>query len=101
MNWPVDIPDLNGSYSGELTSSYQGENRTKDCIIKIKQNASSIHISTYYANKGANVQNSMSYRVAEEVVKEKNGNFTLCCLFTNGMRGRSFFIDSRSKISKK
>ncbi|MCB9352085.1 MAG: hypothetical protein H6573_32020 [Lewinellaceae bacterium] len=86
MNWLVNIPDLNGRYSGELISSYQGEDGKpvmKDCVMEIKQNASSIHICTYYADKGTNVQNSMSYSVAEEVVKEKNGSFTLYYLFTN------------------
>lgn len=86
MNWLVDVPDLNGRYKGELVSSYvgtDGQQVRKECVIEINQNASAIHVYSYYADKGSTVQTSMAYSISEEIVKEKNGSYTLYYLFTN------------------
>ncbi len=86
MKWLIDIPNLNGRYSGELISSYIGADNQpvkKDCVIEIKQNASGIHVSTYYADKGSEVQTSTADSIAEEIIKEKNGSFTLHYIFAN------------------
>ncbi len=86
MKWLIDIPNLNGRYTGELTSSYIGADNQpvkKDCVIEIKQNASGIHVSTYYADKGSMVQTSKAGSFAEEIVKEKNGSFSLHYIFDN------------------
>ena len=86
MKWLVDVPDLNGRYKGESLSSYvgaDGQQIMKECVVEINQNASAIHVYSYYADKGTTVQTSMAHSVAEEIVKEKNGSFTLYYLFTN------------------
>ena len=86
FRWLIDIPNFNGRYKGELVSSFIGEDGQpvrKDCVLEIKQNASSIHVCSYYADKDSDVQTSMAYSVSEELVKEKNGSFTLFYLFTN------------------
>ena len=87
FKWLIDIPNLNGRYTGELVSSFidptTGSPMVKDCAIEIKQSASSIHIFTYYGDKGTNIQTSRSYSVSEELVEEKNGLFQLFYIFTN------------------
>ncbi|MEZ4966042.1 MAG: hypothetical protein R2791_12445 [Saprospiraceae bacterium] len=86
MNWLVDVPDLNGRYKGELVSSYvgtDGQQVKKECVLEITQNASAIHVYAYHADKGSTVQTSMAYSITEEIVKEKNGSFTLYYLYAN------------------
>ena len=86
MKWLIDIPNLNGRYKGELVSSFVdgvGQQIRKECVLEINQNASSIHVYAYYADKGTEVQTSMAYSITEEIVKEKNGVFTLYYLFCN------------------
>lgn len=86
FKWLVDLPNLNGRYEGELVSSFKDQNGnavTKDCVIEIKQNASSISVFSYYADKGVPKQTSMARSVSEQLVKEPNGNFILHYIFTN------------------
>lgn len=85
FKWLVDIPNLNGRYYGVLVSSYNvnGVPVEKDCAIEIKQTASSIHVFSYYGDKGANTQSSMAFSVSEQIVKEKNEFFKLYYIFTN------------------
>ena len=86
MRWLIDIPNLNGRYVGELTSSFtgpDGQQVKKDCVIEIKQDASGIHVSTYYADKGTKVQTSKAGSIAEEIIKEKKGIFSLLYIFSN------------------
>jgi hypothetical protein len=86
FKWLIDIPNLNGRYKGELISSYldaNGKPVIKDCVIEIKQTGSSIHVFSYYGDKGTNTQSSRAYSVSEELVQEKNGLFQLFYIFTN------------------
>lgn len=86
FKWLIDIPNLNGRYKGELISSFldaNGKPVVKDCVIEIKQTGSSIHVFSYYGDKGANTQSSRAYSVSEELVQEKNGLFQLFYIFTN------------------
>lgn len=86
FKWLIDIPDLNGRYVGELISSYldpSGNPTIKDCAFEIKQSASSIHIFSYYGDKGSNTQTSRAYSVSEELVQEKDGLFQLYYIYTN------------------
>jgi len=86
FKWLIDVPNLNGRYNGTLTSSFKDANGNpveKDCVLEIKQNASSIHIFSYYGDKGANSQSSRAFSVSEEIVEEKNGLFQLYYIFTN------------------
>lgn len=86
FKWLIDIPNLNGRYKGELISSYLDANGNpviKDCVIEIKQTGSSIHVFSYYGDKGINKQSSRAYSVSEELVQEKNGLFQLFYIFTN------------------
>lgn len=86
FKWLIDIPNLNGRYKGLLISSFKDANGNpveKDCVLEIKQNASSIHIFSYYGDKGSNNQSSRAFSVSEELVQEKNGLFQLYYIFTN------------------
>jgi len=86
FKWLIDVPNLNGRYKGELISSFHDANGNpvvKDCVIEIKQTGSSIHVFSYYGDKGTNTQSSRAYSVSEELVQEKNGLFQLFYIFTN------------------
>lgn len=86
FKWLIDIPNLNGRYKGELISSFldsNGKPVIKDCVIEIKQTGSSIHVFSYFGDKGTSTQSSRSYSVSEELVQEKNGLFQLFYIFTN------------------
>lgn len=86
FKWLIDIPNLNGRYKGELISSFVGTDGKpiiKDCVLEIKQSASSIHIFSYFGDKGTNIQSSRAYSVSEEIIQEKNGLFQIFYIFTN------------------
>ena len=86
FKWLIDIPNLNGRYKGELISSFTnipGQPIAKDCILEIKQTATSLHIFSYYGDKGTNIQSSRAYSVSEEIIKEPNGLFKIFYIFTN------------------
>ena len=86
FKWLIDIPNLNGRYKGELISSFStvdGNHVIKDCVLEIKQSASSIHIFSYFGDKGINNQSSRAYSVSEEIIQETNGLFQIFYIFTN------------------
>ncbi len=86
FKWLIDVPNMNGRSVGELISSFEdpaGNSVIKDCVLEIKQTASSIHVFSYYGDKGTNIQTSRAYSVSEEIVKENNGLFKLYYIFTN------------------
>lgn len=85
FKWLIDVPNLNGRYQGELISSYlvNGLPAKKDCVIEIKQTASSIHIYSYYGDPGMNLQTSRAYSASEQLIEEKNELFKLYYIFTN------------------
>lgn len=86
LKWLIDIPDLNGRYSGMVISSYlglNGEPEKKECVIEIKQTASAIHIFAYFGDFGTHLRTSRSHSVSEQLVKESNGLFLLYYIFTN------------------
>lgn len=86
FKWLVDLPDLSGRYEGLLLSSYvaqDGKFEQKECVLEIKQTASSIHISAYFGDVGTHERSSRSYSVSEQIVKEKNGFVLVYYIFTN------------------
>jgi len=86
FKWLVDLPDLNGRYKGQLESSFKdagGQPVIKDCVIEIKQTASKIHISSYFAEAATSTTSSSSHSVLLEVKKEENGFFKLYYIFVN------------------
>lgn len=87
FKWLIDVPNLNGRYTGNTVSSYKDPITntpiTKDCVIEIKQTASSIHIFAYYGDLATNTVSSRSYTVSEQIIKEKNGFFLLYYIFTS------------------
>lgn len=86
FKWLIDVPNLNGRYKGQLVSSYkddQGNPVVKDCVLEIKQTASSVHVFAYYGDPGTNTQSSRSYTTTEQIVKEPNDFFLLYYIFTN------------------
>lgn len=88
FKWLINIPNLNGRYIGKLYSSYQENNKDKvmDCVLEIKQTASTIHITGYFGNMEGKISSS-SFSVSEELIKEKSGFFKLYYVFTNETDG--------------
>jgi hypothetical protein len=102
--WLVNIPDLNGRYVGKLVSSYIIEGTTDnvilDCVLEIKQTASSIHISGYFGKIEEEYISSSSNSVSEEIVLERNGFFKLFYIFTNEPGGISDQLNNHIGTAK-
>lgn len=104
FKWLVSIPNLNGRYEGKLVSSQMATGTTNpivmDCVIEIKQTASSIHISGYFGDIQTNFLSSSSYSVSEEIVRERNDFFRLYYIFTNETGGISQKLNNHSGTAK-
>jgi hypothetical protein len=104
FTWLIKIPDLNGRYVGTLESSYQKEGSNipviLDCVLEIKQTASSIHIAGYFGNMNQKILSSSSNSVSEELVLERNGFFRLYYIFTNETGGISEQLNNHSGTAK-
>jgi hypothetical protein len=87
FKWLVNIPNMNGRYKGRLISTYidprTGHPVTKECVIEIKQNASKIHLSSYFSDEGATAPSSSSHSVSEQLVREESGFFKLYYIYVN------------------
>lgn len=86
FKWLVDLPNLNGRYKGHLLSSYadsKGVSTRKECVVEIRQTASKVHISSYFADGSSSPTTSSSHSVSEEIRKEENGFFKLYYIFVN------------------
>ena len=86
FKWLINIPNLNGRYTGELISSFttpQGTPVRKICVMEIKQTASKIYIHSYFGDVNPNAVTSSSQSVSEELVSDTNGMFRLYYIFTN------------------
>jgi len=82
FKWLVDIPNLNGRYTGKLISDFNSSTK-KDAVIEIKQTASEIKICGYFADEGTTHQTSSSYSRSEVIDKGHNDFFTLLYLYAN------------------
>jgi SMODS-associating 2TM, beta-strand rich effector domain len=102
FKWLIDVPNLNGRYKGKLISSYieNGNAKTMDCVLEIKQSASSIHISGYFGDIETGIISSSSFSVSEELVKERNGFFRLFYIFTNETGGLPDKLNNHSGTAK-
>lgn len=86
FKWLVKLPNLNGRYKGLLVSSFLdplGNQVQKECVIEIEQNASSIHIYSYYGDIGTSLQSSWAHSISEEIVEENNGLFHIYYIYSN------------------
>lgn len=87
FKWLVDIPNLNGRYEGELTSSFIDPVTNlpikKKCVIEITQNASQCKINSYYGDWTTLLQTSDASSVLEEITKKNNGIFEVFYVFSN------------------
>lgn len=103
FKWLIDVPNLNGRYKGQLISSYRDANGNpvvKDCVLEIKQSASSVHVFAYYGDPGANIQSSRSYTVSEQIIKEQNGFFLLYYIFTSEPETTSLQLNNHDGTAK-
>ena len=102
FKWLIDVPNLNGRYTGKLISSYleNGIPKTMDCVLEIKQTASSIHIAGYFGDFETGIISSSSFSVAEELVEERNGFFRLFYVFTNETGGLPDKLNNHSGTAK-
>ncbi len=85
FSWLINIPNLNGRYTGEVVSSYQssGVPVKKVCVMEIKQTASKLHIFTYFADINTNLNTSSSFSVIEQIIPEENNTFSIFYIFSN------------------
>ncbi|MBD3584025.1 Cap15 family cyclic dinucleotide receptor domain-containing protein [Flavobacterium selenitireducens] len=87
FNWLIDVPNLNGRYEGELTSSFIDPSTNlptvKKCVMEISQNASKICVHSYYGDIATNNQTSQGFSLSEEIVKNNNGIFEVFYIFSN------------------
>lgn len=104
FRWLIDVPDLNGRYTGKIVSSYIDPNTqipvTKDCVLEIKQTASSVHIFAYYGDLATNTVSSRSYTVSEQLIKEQNGFFLLYYIFTSEPDTMSLQLNNHDGTAK-
>jgi hypothetical protein len=85
MGWLIELPDLNGRYFGKLESSHldkHGYPTKIEFAVEIVQNASSIHISSYYDNPETKAH-SESHSKVEHIEKQHNGAFKLFYAYSN------------------
>lgn len=54
------LPDLNGKYEGEIAYHWDGQNGTKACTLKIKQNCSTIKVKSVFSKDDENDTSSVS-----------------------------------------
>lgn len=86
FNWLIDIPNLNGRYTGVVNSSYQsspGNFVQKVCVMEIKQTASKLHIYSYFGDSVTLLNTSTSFSVSEQIIPENNDTFSLFYIFSN------------------
>lgn len=86
FKWLIDIPNLNGRYVGELTSSFltpAGNPTVRDCVLEIKQTASAIHINAYTGDMSTGIMSSKSSTTSEQIIKQTSGFFDLFYIFSN------------------
>lgn len=103
FKWLIDLPNLNGRYKGQLISSFKdanGNNVVKNCVLEIKQTASTIHVFAYYGDPGSNTQSSRSYTTSEQIIKESNGLFVLYYIFTNEPDSMSVQLNNHDGTAK-
>jgi len=103
FKWLIDIPNLNGRYLGTIVSSYSppgGSPVVLDCVLEIKQSATSLHITAYFGTISTGFISSSSFSVSEELVPGKNGFFTLYYIFTNETGGISQKLNNHSGTAK-
>jgi hypothetical protein len=90
FKWLVDLPNLNGRYKGRLISTYEdpetGKPVSKECVIEIRQNASKIHLCSYFSDDDGKSPSSSSKSVLEQFVREKSGFFKLYYIYENDTR---------------
>lgn len=86
FKWLVEIPNLNGRYTGELISSYQSSSGVfvkKIVVMEIKQTASKLQIFSYFGDL-TNTSTSSSVSVSEQIISEGNSNSSnLFYIFSN------------------
>lgn len=103
LKWLIDVPNISGRYTGKLTSSYHDANNQaiiKECVLEIKQTASAIHIRGYFGDAGTFENTSSSVSVSEELVKEKDGFFTLYYIFSNESQPLQVQLKNHAGTSK-
>jgi len=102
FKWLVDIPNLNGRYTGKLISNYtiNGVRVEMDCVLEIKQSASSIHISGYFGNITEGTVSSSSFSVSEELFIERSGFYRLYYVFSNETGALSERLNNHSGTAR-
>ena len=92
FSWLINIPNLNGRYTGEVVSSYQssGVPVKKVCVMEIKQTASKLHIFTYFGDINTNLNSSSSFSVIEQIIPENNNTFSIFYITENHKTNKNY-----------
>lgn len=78
----IDVPNLNGSWSGELRSSFDDNNKPYKVRVEIVQTFLSIKVFAYF-------QRSWSYSIVADFYKEKDGRQVLHYVYRNEPRNNA------------
>jgi hypothetical protein len=82
----MGLPNLNGRYEGEITSSYKDdENKhiTKKCVLEISQDLTGFKVFGYFGDAQTGLQTSSSISHLNNIEKNEDGSFTLIYLHSN------------------
>ncbi len=60
LNLMNTIPDLNGTYAGNIQYHYNESDDTKSCKLEIKQTCSNIKVKSFFSKDDENYTNSVS-----------------------------------------
>lgn len=86
FNKLINMPNIQGSYYGQLVSSFKDSDRIpiiKDCVIEIKQTGSDFSIFGYYACDDEESESSFSRSISYSVVSTNNDNLEITYLYEN------------------
>jgi hypothetical protein len=81
FRWLVTVPDMTGRYEGEIEYQFYGKLEKKNCVIEVKQSASSIKFFFYFNNDQG--QKTASKSLAESVMKADDGSFEVYLYYNN------------------
>lgn len=87
----IGVPNINGRYTGELTSSHtidNEQNGTYPAVIEIKQSLTSVIVNLY-------TERSCSYSLIASICKNQNGNYEIAYIYQNQTSAMASDADMR------
>lgn len=92
LDYLVDVPNLNGRYEGKMYYEFNNVPGAAECVIEVVQSASKIKICTFIRNNQGEITESSS--IAESIVKDDSGFYTVYFFYHNGGTKSSRALDA-------